>query len=47
MRYHITGSLYEIDESSCELHFLSFPAFDGAHERWLNGPVARRAAGDA
>ena len=29
-----TGALYEIDEASCELHFLSL-AFDGAHERWL------------
>ncbi|WP_315833218.1 non-ribosomal peptide synthase/polyketide synthase [Bradyrhizobium prioriisuperbiae] len=29
-----TGALYEIDQSSCELHFLSL-AFDGAHERWL------------
>ena len=28
------AALYEIDESSCELHFLSL-AFDGAHERWL------------
>nr|WP_166817165.1 non-ribosomal peptide synthase/polyketide synthase [Bradyrhizobium sp. 1(2017)]QIO34957.1 amino acid adenylation domain-containing protein [Bradyrhizobium sp. 1(2017)] len=34
MHCHVTGSLYEIDESSCELHFLSL-AFDGAHERWL------------
>ncbi|MCA6119158.1 amino acid adenylation domain-containing protein, partial [Bradyrhizobium sp. WSM 1738] len=34
MHCHATGSLYEIDESSCELHFLSL-AFDGAHERWL------------
>ncbi|CAN7202807.1 non-ribosomal peptide synthase/polyketide synthase [Bradyrhizobium sp. LjRoot220] len=34
MHCHVTGGLYEIDESSCELHFLSL-AFDGAHERWL------------
>ncbi|WP_448032947.1 non-ribosomal peptide synthase/polyketide synthase [Bradyrhizobium liaoningense] len=34
MHCHVTGRLYEIDESSCELHFLSL-AFDGAHERWL------------
>ncbi|MBR1143098.1 non-ribosomal peptide synthase/polyketide synthase [Bradyrhizobium sp. AUGA SZCCT0431] len=34
MHCHVTGSLYEIDEGSCELHFLSL-AFDGAHERWL------------
>ncbi|MBR1251127.1 non-ribosomal peptide synthase/polyketide synthase [Bradyrhizobium sp. AUGA SZCCT0169] len=34
MHCHVTGSLYEIDEDSCELHFLSL-AFDGAHERWL------------
>ncbi|AMA57435.1 non-ribosomal peptide synthetase [Bradyrhizobium sp. CCGE-LA001] len=34
MHCHVTGSLYEIEESSCELHFLSL-AFDGAHERWL------------
>ncbi|MBR1212272.1 non-ribosomal peptide synthase/polyketide synthase [Bradyrhizobium sp. JYMT SZCCT0180] len=34
MHCHVTGSLYEIDEHSCELHFLSL-AFDGAHERWL------------
>ncbi|MEH2523002.1 MULTISPECIES: non-ribosomal peptide synthase/polyketide synthase [unclassified Bradyrhizobium] len=34
MHCHVTGSLYEIDENSCELHFLSL-AFDGAHERWL------------
>ncbi|MCA1359979.1 non-ribosomal peptide synthase/polyketide synthase [Bradyrhizobium sp. IC3069] len=34
MHCRVTGSLYEIDESSCELHFLSL-AFDGAHERWL------------
>ncbi|MCA1453646.1 non-ribosomal peptide synthase/polyketide synthase [Bradyrhizobium sp. BRP22] len=34
MHCHATGALYEIDESSCELHFLSL-AFDGAHERWL------------
>jgi len=26
--------LYEMDSSTCELHFMSF-AFDGAHERWL------------
>ncbi|WP_423358072.1 amino acid adenylation domain-containing protein [Pseudomonas citronellolis] len=29
------GALYELDERTCELHFLSF-AFDGAHERWLS-----------
>ncbi|QHO75456.1 non-ribosomal peptide synthetase [Bradyrhizobium sp. CCBAU 051011] len=34
MHCDVTGSLYEIDEGSCELHFLSL-AFDGAHERWL------------
>ncbi|MCV0387675.1 MAG: amino acid adenylation domain-containing protein, partial [Nitrobacter sp.] len=34
MHCQVTGHLYEIDESSCELHFLSL-AFDGAHERWL------------
>jgi amino acid adenylation domain-containing protein len=34
MHCHVTGNLYEIDENSCELHFLSL-AFDGAHERWL------------
>ncbi|MFJ4153182.1 amino acid adenylation domain-containing protein, partial [Pseudomonas sp. NPDC089752] len=28
------AKLYEMDSSSCELHFMSF-AFDGAHERWL------------
>ncbi|MDQ8728115.1 amino acid adenylation domain-containing protein, partial [Bradyrhizobium sp. LHD-71] len=34
MHCHATGAVYEIDDSSCELHFLSL-AFDGAHERWL------------
>jgi amino acid adenylation domain-containing protein len=34
MHCDVTGALYEIDENSCELHFLSL-AFDGAHERWL------------
>ncbi|KRR11249.1 non-ribosomal peptide synthetase [Bradyrhizobium jicamae] len=34
MHCHVTGRIYEIDENSCELHFLSL-AFDGAHERWL------------
>ncbi|MBR1237080.1 non-ribosomal peptide synthetase, partial [Bradyrhizobium sp. AUGA SZCCT0182] len=34
MHCHVTGGLYEIDEGSRELHFLSL-AFDGAHERWL------------
>ncbi|WOH53420.1 non-ribosomal peptide synthase/polyketide synthase [Bradyrhizobium sp. sBnM-33] len=34
MHCHVTGQLYEIDENSCELHFLSL-VFDGAHERWL------------
>jgi amino acid adenylation domain-containing protein len=29
-----TGAVYEMDETSCELHFLSL-AFDGAHERLL------------
>ncbi|UFZ04832.1 non-ribosomal peptide synthase/polyketide synthase [Bradyrhizobium ontarionense] len=34
MHCRATAALYEIDEDSCELHFLSL-AFDGAHERWL------------
>ncbi|MGC2778925.1 MAG: amino acid adenylation domain-containing protein, partial [Bradyrhizobium sp.] len=34
MHCRATAALYEIDEHSCELHFLSL-AFDGAHERWL------------
>ncbi|SFG29345.1 non-ribosomal peptide synthase domain TIGR01720/amino acid adenylation domain-containing protein [Novosphingobium sp. CF614] len=29
-----TGALYDMDESSRELHFISF-TFDGAHERWM------------
>ncbi|MCJ2188281.1 non-ribosomal peptide synthetase [Novosphingobium beihaiensis] len=29
-----TGALYDMDENSRELHFISF-AFDGAHERWM------------
>lgn len=29
-----TGALYDMDEDSRELHFISF-SFDGAHERWM------------
>ncbi|RDL16574.1 non-ribosomal peptide synthase/polyketide synthase [Pseudomonas jessenii] len=35
MHCQAIGELYEMDASSCELHFMSF-AFDGAHERWLS-----------
>ncbi|MDT3311984.1 non-ribosomal peptide synthase/polyketide synthase [Pseudomonas sp. rhizo66] len=35
MHCHAIAELYEMDASSCELHFMSF-AFDGAHERWLS-----------
>ncbi|MDU6375344.1 MAG: condensation domain-containing protein, partial [Bradyrhizobium sp.] len=34
MHCRATAALYQIDDRSCELHFLSL-AFDGAHERWL------------
>jgi amino acid adenylation domain-containing protein len=34
MHCQATGTLYEIEATSCELHFLSL-TFDGAHERWL------------
>ncbi|TBU87892.1 non-ribosomal peptide synthase/polyketide synthase [Phytopseudomonas dryadis] len=35
MHCQAIAELYEMDVSSCELHFMSF-AFDGAHERWLS-----------
>jgi amino acid adenylation domain-containing protein/non-ribosomal peptide synthase protein (TIGR01720 family) len=35
MHCQAIAELYEMDASSCELHFMSF-AFDGAHERWLS-----------
>ena len=35
MHCQAIAQLYEMDSSSCELHFMSF-AFDGAHERWLS-----------
>ncbi|WP_426205167.1 non-ribosomal peptide synthase/polyketide synthase [Pseudomonas sp. TWP3-1] len=35
MHCQAIAELYEMDSSSCELHFMSF-AFDGAHERWLS-----------
>ena len=35
MHCQAIAELYEMDTSSCELHFMSF-AFDGAHERWLS-----------
>ena len=35
MHCQAIAKLYEMDTSSCELHFMSF-AFDGAHERWLS-----------
>ncbi|UWF47514.1 non-ribosomal peptide synthase/polyketide synthase [Pseudomonas sp. N3-W] len=35
MHCQAIAKLYEMDSSSCELHFMSF-AFDGAHERWLS-----------
>jgi len=34
MHCRATAALYEMDETSCELHSLSF-SFDGAQERWL------------
>ncbi|NWD27654.1 amino acid adenylation domain-containing protein, partial [Pseudomonas yamanorum] len=34
MHCQAIAQLYEMDESTRELHFMSF-AFDGAHERWL------------
>ncbi|QBX40839.1 amino acid adenylation domain-containing protein [Pseudomonas fluorescens] len=34
MHCQAIGQRYEMSETDCELHFMSF-AFDGAHERWL------------
>jgi len=34
MHCQAIGERYEMSESDCEFHFMSF-AFDGAHERWL------------
>ncbi|OLU26324.1 non-ribosomal peptide synthetase [Pseudomonas sp. PA15(2017)] len=34
MHCQAIGERYEMRDSDCELHFMSF-AFDGAHERWL------------
>lgn len=39
MHCRTTADAYEMDETSCELHVLSF-AFDGAHERWMTPLVA-------
>ncbi|MGO4611631.1 AMP-binding protein, partial [Variovorax sp. 2RAF20] len=34
MHCQAIGERYEMRDSDCEFHFMSF-AFDGAHERWL------------